>query len=211
MNWTSLSYNLQNYRLLFACRRAKQTLTDQEEEYWSRVQDCSRMSGKEKGHAEEQGDVGVGLILGLCVLVGVLSPAEAVIKIEKAEVQNGVAFIKGNGANLGAQITWEGAVVTTANTKNGGFSFFGVLPDDCQGELTDGVETVQVNVLNCTFRAPAAVERTGQTMSFAAGDDGDIKAGVPFPSPRFTDNGDGTVTDHLTGLIWLKNAYCFVG
>ena len=25
-------------------------------------------------------------------------------------------------------------------------------------------------------------------------------------SPRFTDNGDGTVTDNLTGLIWLKNA-----
>ena len=26
---------------------------------------------------------------------------------------------------------------------------------------------------------------------------------------RFTDNLDGTVTDNLTGLIWLKNAYCF--
>lgn len=28
---------------------------------------------------------------------------------------------------------------------------------------------------------------------------------------RFTDNHDGTVTDNLTGLIWLKNARCFVG
>ena len=27
--------------------------------------------------------------------------------------------------------------------------------------------------------------------------------------PRFTDNGNGTVTDNLTGLIWLKNANCF--
>lgn len=34
-------------------------------------------------------------------------------------------------------------------------------------------------------------------------------AGVPIPSPRFTDNLDGTVTDNLTGLIWLKNASCF--
>ena len=25
---------------------------------------------------------------------------------------------------------------------------------------------------------------------------------------RFTDNGNGTVTDNLTGLIWLKNANC---
>ena len=27
--------------------------------------------------------------------------------------------------------------------------------------------------------------------------------------PRFTDNGDGTVTDNLTGLIWLQDANCF--
>ena len=30
-----------------------------------------------------------------------------------------------------------------------------------------------------------------------------------WPNPRFTDNGDGTVTDNLTGLIWLRNANCF--
>jgi hypothetical protein len=28
-------------------------------------------------------------------------------------------------------------------------------------------------------------------------------------SPRFKDNGNGTVTDNNTGLIWLKNANCF--
>ena len=33
--------------------------------------------------------------------------------------------------------------------------------------------------------------------------------GVAWPNPRFTDNGNGTVTDNLTGLIWLKNANCF--
>jgi hypothetical protein len=151
-----------------------------------------------------------GFVLGLWVLVGMLTSAEAVIKIETAEEQDGVAFIKGKGAANGAQITWEGGVVTTANTKNGGFSFLGVLPADCQGTLSDGSETVQVNVLGCTpapDRAPVAV--TGQTGSLAPGDDGDIQAGVPFPSPRFTDNGDGTVTDNLTGLIWLKNANCF--
>jgi hypothetical protein len=36
--------------------------------------------------------------------------------------------------------------------------------------------------------------------------DGDLKKGVAWPNPRFTDNGDGTVTDNLTGLIWLKDA-----
>ena len=41
------------------------------------------------------------------------------------------------------------------------------------------------------------------------GQDGDIQAGVPWPTPRFIDNGDGTVTDNLTGLVWLKNANPF--
>ena len=29
------------------------------------------------------------------------------------------------------------------------------------------------------------------------------------PDPRFTDNKDGTVTDKLTKLVWLKNTNCF--
>jgi pimeloyl-ACP methyl ester carboxylesterase len=55
---------------------------------------------------------------------------------------------------------------------------------------------------------PAETWKTGQTASYAAGDDGDLERGVVWPGPRFTDNGNGTVTDHLTGLIWLKNANC---
>ncbi len=54
--------------------------------------------------------------------------------------------------------------------------------------------------------APSEVWRTGQTTTYATGDDGDLKKGVAWPSPRFTDNGNGTVTDKLTGLIWTKNA-----
>ena len=57
----------------------------------------------------------------------------------------------------------------------------------------------------------APVEKTGQTTSYAPGDDGGLQKGVALPSPRFNDNGDGTVTDNLTGLIWLKHAYCFGG
>jgi len=54
----------------------------------------------------------------------------------------------------------------------------------------------------------APVEKTGKTTSYATGDDGDLEKGVTWPSPRFTDNRNGTVTDNLTGLIWLKNACC---
>lgn len=51
--------------------------------------------------------------------------------------------------------------------------------------------------------------KTGQTTSVETGDDADLEKGVDWPSPRFTDNSDGTVTDNLTGLIWLKNANCY--
>ncbi len=56
------------------------------------------------------------------------------------------------------------------------------------------------------WAAPAPVSKTGQTISYRTGDDGDYQAGVASPDPRFTDNGDGTVTDNLTGLMWAKDA-----
>ncbi|OGR06864.1 MAG: hypothetical protein A2511_17435 [Deltaproteobacteria bacterium RIFOXYD12_FULL_50_9] len=55
---------------------------------------------------------------------------------------------------------------------------------------------------------PAPVPKTGQTFSYGAGDDGALQKGVASPDPRFTDKGDGTVVDNLTGLIWLKTANC---
>jgi hypothetical protein len=51
-----------------------------------------------------------------------------------------------------------------------------------------------------------SLPKTGQTTSYATGDDGDLQMGIAWPNPRFTDNNDGTVTDNLTGLIWTKNA-----
>ena len=81
------------------------------------------------------------------------------------------------------------------------------------------------------------VAKTGQTLCYdvaggtiacaGTGQDGQYQAGIdPVVAPtccgttnayntpawtgvRFTDNGDGTVTDNLTALIWLKNANCF--
>ena len=50
-----------------------------------------------------------------------------------------------------------------------------------------------------------AVPRTGQSDSYHEGDDGYIQAGKAWPDPRFTDNGNSTVTDNLTGLIWEQS------
>jgi hypothetical protein len=54
----------------------------------------------------------------------------------------------------------------------------------------------------------ALVPKTGQTTSYGVGDDGQWQKGVALPSPRFTSNNNGTITDNLTGLIWLRNANC---
>ena len=60
--------------------------------------------------------------------------------------------------------------------------------------------------LSSVFAAapPAPVPATGQTITYEIGDDGNLQKGIQWPDPRFTDNDDGTVTDNLTGLIWLK-------
>ena len=55
---------------------------------------------------------------------------------------------------------------------------------------------------------PAPVPKTGQVSSFVTGDDGDLRKGVSWPVPRFVDNLDGTVTDNLTGLMWLQEGNC---
>ena len=78
-------------------------------------------------------------------------------------------------------------------------------------ECAEGIAVNQEGfyVIAVKKRNYAPVEKTGQTTSYATGDDGDLEKGIAWPNPRFTDNGDGTVTDNLTGLIWLKNANCF--
>lgn len=65
---------------------------------------------------------------------------------------------------------------------------------------------------------PAPVPKTGQTKCWSevggeipcigTGQDGAQQKGVAWPNPRFTNNNNGTVTDNLTGLVWLRHANC---
>jgi uncharacterized repeat protein (TIGR02543 family) len=57
---------------------------------------------------------------------------------------------------------------------------------------------------------PTAMTPPFPTIPCPAGADGDLQKGVAWPTPpRFVDNLDGTLTDNLTGLIWLQRADCF--
>ncbi len=59
-----------------------------------------------------------------------------------------------------------------------------------------------------TGHGAVSLQATGQYVSYAPGDDGALQAGVPLTYPRFIDHGDGTVTDTMTGYVWLKRADC---
>jgi hypothetical protein len=113
--------------------------------------------------------------LGLWVLTGWLSSAEAVLTIRSAAVVNGVAVVEGGNAPRAAPILWEGARVTQAN-NGGNFAFQGMVPADCVGRLEDGVpaDAVDVALANCTPAPPppefpAPVPQTGQTTCWQVG------------------------------------------
>ncbi|MBF0591920.1 MAG: DUF1566 domain-containing protein [Nitrospirae bacterium] len=69
------------------------------------------------------------------------------------------------------------------------------------------VAVIGAMCLNSTaYAGTVSLPQTGQVTIYATGDDGDLKKGVAWPYPRFTDNGDQTITDTLTGLVWTKDA-----
>lgn len=67
--------------------------------------------------------------------------------------------------------------------------------------------------------APIQLPKTGQTLCWddagevidcaGTGMDGEASRGREWPTPRFNDNGDGTLTDLMTGLVWLRDTNCY--
>ena len=115
----------------------------------------------------------------------------------------------------------KGTVVTlTATATNSSFlgwsgACVGTDPI-CEVKMVTATNVTAVfDVATVTY--PAPVPQTGQTLCVdgvglincaGTGQDGDLQAGAALPTPRFTDNGDGTVTDNANGLRWLKDVGC---
>jgi hypothetical protein len=65
------------------------------------------------------------------------------------------------------------------------------------------------------FPGTVMLPRTGQTVCYDAngaviacsgtGQDGELQKGAAWPDPRFSDQGDQTILDNLTGLVWTKD------
>jgi uncharacterized protein YjdB len=119
--------------------------------------------------------------------------------------------------DLTSSVTWSSSATTVATiassgkataVASGSATITAILPVTLPvpGSISG---TAAVTVSSGVVTGSIQLPKTGQTTSYAAGDDGALQKGVAWPNPRFTDNGNGTVTDNLTGLIWLKNANCF--
>lgn len=139
-----------------------------------------------------------GVLVSAVVLLGGSAPAHALTA--KASLAGGVVEVSGSQAAKSASISWEGVAVTTS-TRAGRFAFATpILPADCIGTLTDGTSSIDIRIDGCSD-VTTGLPGTGQTITYSAGDDGDVGAGGPL---SYTDNGDGTVTDNRTGLTWEK-------
>jgi hypothetical protein len=122
-----------------------------------------------------------------------------------------------------AQFSW-GAEITLTATADPPATFNGWTGGGCSGtsqcvaSLSEDITVIAEFVDNSLPpNVPIDLPQTGQTTCYDAtgvaiiciggtGQDGEIRAGIPWPNPRFESNGDGTATDKLTGLIWTENA-----
>jgi len=98
------------------------------------------------------------------------------------------------------------------------------MPNLCAGCDYPAIENVLAGItfadgtLTGTYECPECPPEyglpwTGQTTVYQAGDDGTYQKGYTLTRPivkgvgshRFTDNGDGTISDAATGLMWVKD------
>ena len=177
-------------------------------------------AGYHNGSGAVVGDAGLvagNIKAGVSIygISGTVQPASGTATA--GEVLAGVTFSNATGGATGAMPN-QGAVTITPGTANkpipaGYHNGSGTVAGDTNldaANIKSGVSIFGVTGSYSTGSTfPIPVLKTGQTTSYLAGDDGALHKGLDPPSTRFTDNGNGTVTDNATGLVWLQNADCF--
>jgi hypothetical protein len=86
------------------------------------------------------------------------------------------------------------------------------LGDGCYINDPNGVLNAEATASNNVWAVKGAgggavqLQATGLWCTYTAGDDGGVQSGVRLTYPRWIDNGDGTTTDTVTGLVWMQQA-----
>ncbi len=113
-------------------------------------------------------------------------------------------MINGDTAGVAAALTGMVPAGCGDGTKSGAEACDGA---DLGGQTCPGLG-FPAGTLGCTAFCAFDVNgcqgsfpASGQTTQYTTGDDGDIQAGATL---NYVDNGDGTITDRNTGLMWEK-------
>jgi hypothetical protein len=143
------------------------------------------------------------------------SAIEAAGTAEDGHVLAGQTFSRAGAANRTGTMVNHGEVNYLPGTggqfiQEGYHNGWGVVAGDADLVASNICSGVNVFGVVGTLKS-AGVPKTGQTMSYRTGDDGDLEKGVASPSPRFTDHGNGTVTDNRNGLMWVKAPHTLSG
>jgi hypothetical protein len=90
-------------------------------------------------------------------------------------------------------------LVSAVNRALGGCSDDGICDaSSCSGQLAE----CRDDLADCRAQPGGhAFPATGQTTAYGTDSDGDVQAGATL---SYSDNGDGTITDNNTGLMWEK-------
>jgi hypothetical protein len=180
--------------------------------------------------------IGVLLSAGTIALAGTLDPASGptdpgsqmyTLQQIYARLTSGEAGTKmstftepGSGPGTGTMVTLDQVMAAAPAVQTNAAT-----PEEVvSGSVVWGLSEEDWGVIEGT-RPYLPLPKTGQTTCYEttgdydpcdcgstewcpAGQDGDWQMGIDPLTPRFTNNNDGTVTDNMTGLIWLQNANC---
>jgi hypothetical protein len=105
------------------------------------------------------------------------------------------------GGQVGSTLTYSGALPAGVTSPGENGIMASAISAVVNSSVTNFTNDPEACGVSGPPPPPTAFPATGQTTSYAPGDDGDVQAGAPL---SYTDNGDGTITDNNTGRMWEK-------
>ena len=118
-------------------------------------------------------------------------------------------YSDGSTQDMTAMVTWDSSAPSVAAVSNSN-GLEGLTRCVTFGSTTISAQYGSfLDATTLTVTRSVKLPRSGQTASYGPGDDGDLQKGTRLSDPRFVDRySDGTVSDTLTGLMWLMDANC---
>ncbi len=166
------------------------------------------------------GNPGVpGLLAQIASLEQQIADLEAQLSIRDAQIADLMAQIAAKDAQIAARDAQITDLLAQVAAKDAQIAAKDALIADLMAQITaKDIQIADLEEQIFFLQTHTLISKTGQTECWdedgnpidcaGTGQDGEVQAGVSWPTPRFTDNGNGTVTDNLTGLVWLKDVSC---